>query len=61
MQMQNVSAVSRLFIMFLSMFDLCSHYHMLTMLIYNVFTLIYLIFIYLLLILFMLGHYYTVG
>ena len=45
MQMQNVSTVSRLFIMFLSMFYLCSHYHMLTMLIYNDFTLIYLIFI----------------
>ena len=60
MQMQNVSTVSRLFIMFLSMFYLCSHYHMLTMLIYNDFTLIYLIF-FLLLILFILGHYYTVG
>ena len=41
MQMQNVSTVSRLFIMFLSVFYLCSYYHMLTMLIlYNVFTLI---------------------
>ena len=46
MQMQNVSTVSRLFIMFISMFYLCSHYHMLPMLIYNDFTLIYLIFIY---------------
>ena len=51
MQMQNVSTVSRLFIMFLSVFDLCSYYHMLTMLIlYNVFTLIYLFITYLLLI-----------
>ena len=47
MQMQNVSTVSRLFIMFLSMFYLCSHYHMLlAMLMYNDFTLIYLIFMY---------------
>ena len=51
MQMQNVSTVSRLFIMFLSVFYLCSYYHMLTMLIlYNVFTLIYLFITYLLLI-----------
>ena len=51
MQMHNVSIVSRLFIMFLSMFYLCSYYHMLTMLIlYNVFTLIYLFITYLLLI-----------
>ena len=61
MQMQNVSTVSRLFIMFVSMFYLCSHYHMLTMLIYNgFFTLIHLIFIYYFY-LFMLGHYYIVG
>ena len=50
MQMQNASIVSRLFIMFLSMFYLCSYYHVLTMLIlYNVFTLIYLFITYLLL------------
>ena len=64
MQMQNVSTVSRLFIMFLSVFYLCSYYHMLTMLIlYNVFTLIYLFITYLLLIyiFFFLGHCYTVG
>ena len=34
MQMQNVSTVSRLFIMFLSMFYLCSHYNMLTIHLY---------------------------
>ena len=51
MQMQNVSTVSRLFIMFLSVFYLCSYYHMLTMLIlYTVFTLIYVFITYLLLI-----------
>ena len=50
MQMQNVSTVNRLFIMFLSVFYLCSYYQMITMLIlYNVFTLIYLFITYLLL------------
>ena len=48
MQMQNVSTVSRLFIMFLSVFYLCSYYHMLIL--YNVFTLIYLFITYSLLI-----------
>ena len=41
MQMHNVSTVSRIFIMFLSMLYLGSYYYMLTMLIYgNVFLLI---------------------
>ena len=57
--MQNVSTVSRLFIMFLSVFYLCSYYQMLTMLILNnVFTLIYNLFI---TYIFFLGHCYTVG